>query len=71
MFGLIVVGLVIGFFCGFLIRDSFYENLYKAQQERAYYWFDKYQKQINPDWKPLSEGFDEHHEWNPPEDLQH
>jgi hypothetical protein len=54
--------MAIGFFFGFWFashrKDDFMWNLCLKQQERGDYWFDKYQKAIDNQWKPLSENFD-------------
>lgn len=48
-----------GFALGSMLSDSMMMRLLRSQQSRGDYWFDKYMKEVAPDWEPLSQNFDE------------
>ena len=62
-----LANLLVGFMAGattawmamLAYKDREYDRMNEAQRKRGDYWFDKYMREVQDDWVPLSDDFDE------------
>lgn len=43
----------LGIGVGFALHEEKYHRIYRAQQARGDYWFDRYQQVVRDDWEPI------------------